>query len=326
MPITDTQQSDRTKCLGSSDIPSLFMGAKYDLWLKKTGRATPDKLGAAAEIGKALEDGLLEWARDEIQELDSMRKNVEARWQGTPIKVHVDATAMVKCQTAHDAEPTRQKVCIEAKTHGIMNPWNIDAYWGEPGTDEVPDYVYIQCHAHMGATQTERCYVPALIPGRGLNMYVVDRDNEVIENIKKEAQEFWDLHVLNDLPPHEPDEDENIERTLVTLRGVKRATPRLARKASKEEEAAVKQWEAAKQGRSMVQELVDRKEARVLGILGEAECLLLSDGSAVTYFKQSRKGYVVKPTEYHTLRKAKKAPENLTMVEDGERHDDTDQI
>ena len=56
--------------------------------------------------------------------------------------------------------------------------------WGEEGTSEVPEAYALQCqHEIMCRPGIERCHIAVLIGGQKLRSYVVERDDEMIEDL-----------------------------------------------------------------------------------------------------------------------------------------------
>ena len=74
--------------------------------------------------------------------------------------------------------------------------------WGKPEDgDEPPAYVTAQAMWGMGVHPAPRCYVQALIGFDDHRIYVVERDDELITEIRKQAERFWKYHVLPRRPP-----------------------------------------------------------------------------------------------------------------------------
>lgn len=75
------------------------------------------------------------------------------------------------------------------------------ASWGEPGTDQVPIPYLVQCQHGMACTGAFKVYVPVLFDGKRFEVYVVERDEEVIRTITAAEYAFWQRVVNNDPPP-----------------------------------------------------------------------------------------------------------------------------
>lgn len=77
------------------------------------------------------------------------------------------------------------------------------ALWGEPGTSEVPDAVQIQAQQQMVVYGRAKVYVPILLGECDFRLYVVPRDDAIIDPLIPITREFWDS-VQNRQPP-DPD-------------------------------------------------------------------------------------------------------------------------
>ena len=74
--------------------------------------------------------------------------------------------------------------------------------WSDPDAgDEPPAYVTAQAMWGMGVHPAPRCYVQALIGFDDHRIYVVERDDELIAEIRKQAERFWKYHVEPRRPP-----------------------------------------------------------------------------------------------------------------------------
>jgi len=160
MTITNKQKQERRNFLGSSDVPAIFgldpFKNAFDIWLEKTGRLDEAETETSVMTrGKIVEPGLINWAE---RQLGKLQRRVPTQIiDGLPIGSHVDA------KVAKTGRP------VEAKTAGIYAPLRHD--YGEPNTDQVPDYVIIQCQVHLICTHQDLCYVPTLVVARGAVMY-----------------------------------------------------------------------------------------------------------------------------------------------------------
>lgn len=72
--------------------------------------------------------------------------------------------------------------------------------WGEPGTNEIPDYYMLQVQHYMVVTGFEVFDVPVSIGGGSPELYEVPADKELQELIIQACAEFWQ-RVVNGNPP-----------------------------------------------------------------------------------------------------------------------------
>lgn len=286
MSLTVEQRENRHKHLGSSDIPAIMGFSRfsnaYDIWLLKTQRVQPkEKTQDYIQAGNLLEPAVLRWCSKHLNSpiiTDGPRlerrielSNIEGL--SVPLIFHMDG----------EVQPTLDPV--EAKTEGVDHP--IIEPWGEAGTDEVPEYTCIQAHCHMMATDREICHVPTFLGGRGFGYFFVKRDNHIVELIKKQAIDFWENHVLKDVPP------ENIAPSLAMIkriRGVDGPSVKL-------ETVMVQSWIDARQDRLDAQKNEEFHHCGILAALdGNPIGKYLADEEGekierfITNFKQTRRG------------------------------------
>lgn len=272
MPITEKQRAERKNHLGGSDIALLMdfspYGNKYDLWLLKTGRVEPkERTQDYITAGNLLEKPIIDWLWNFL-DCDSIITNPEAmerKVDGLPIVVHMDGIV----------ESTG--VPVESKSEGVDHP--ILLPWGEAGSDEVPEHVCLQAHAHMMATDREICHVPTFLGGRGFGYFFVKRDNKIVELIKRQAIDFWENHVLKDVPP------ENIAPSLAMAKRIRSVEGEAVTLADE----IIQSWLDAKEVAKEANNRVKFHQAEILALLDGVEMGTCSLGD-ITNFKQTRRG------------------------------------
>lgn len=282
MPITSAQLEKRKNHLGSSDIAPLLgldeRRNRYDLWLEKTGKLVPEKEteNDPKAAGKILEPAVLDWAETQLGKV-TRNQFRSAKDRGIPIAVNIDAIV------------NDSGVPVEVKTSGLYGFTN--DVWGEANTDQVPDRIILQAHAHMLPTDAEVCFVPVFIAFRGFVMFQVPRDPQIIDVIANEATDFWSSNVLADVPP------ENVLPNPTVIRRVRREANKTVDLSYK----LIEEWEAAKAIESAAKKNKEAALSAILTVLGDAEAGQTEQG-LFTYFESSRTGYVVQPTTFRTAR------------------------
>ena len=266
MPITEEQRIARRNGIGSSDLAAI-MGLSpwrtpYDVYLDKTGVLEDQESNPAMEAGNRFEDGVLDYAEDILGEL---KRNQTKPVSGTPIVVNTDA---VVCNGL---------VPVEAKTVGLFH--HTSEFWGDEGTDQVPDRVIIQSHAHMMAWDKDICHVPAFIGGTGFKMFAVRRDHRIVKAIIEDSLKFWEC-VTGLTPP---------EGSTATLQVVKRVRRKPEHVANVDPEL-VSKWLEAKEAEKEAEAQAKEAQAALLTALGEAEAGMCGELGAVTYLQQTRRG------------------------------------
>lgn len=262
--ITARQREERKTCLGGSDIARCLSGEFGGAACVQQAKLydIEEVSNPAIEMGNDLEPALLAFAKEE---LGPIRKNVERRVPGSRIKVHLDAVV------------TETGRIVEAKTAGLF--WTPAArQYGEPGTSDVPDYVWFQVHAGFCATTADACHVAVWHPHRGKVMYEVPAVRELCEQILEFAAHWWQRHIIN----REPVELEQSAASymLETIRRTKRETGKRIQIAVPDN---VDRWQEMRDARLVAQQAEDHFKALVLRELGDAEIGALPDGRTVEY-------------------------------------------
>ena len=93
---------------------------------------------------------------------------------------------------AHPA--TAEEIIVEYKTTSERNYAN----W----TDEnLPDYYYLQIQWYLYVTNCKKCYLAFLIGNNLFNVTLIERNDEVIEQLVIKVGEFWKNFVAKKTPP-----------------------------------------------------------------------------------------------------------------------------
>ena len=271
MPITEEQRKMRKNHLGSSDMAAILgvspWANAYDVWLDKTDKVEEDKEKSFQSAGNMFEDGVLKWAELELGPITT-EENGAAIFRkaiGFPIGSHVDGIVV------SNGEP------VEAKTAGLFGP--LVEPWGEPGTDQLPDRIFIQGHVHMLCTDKEVCHTPVFLGGRGFVMYQINFDLDIMDTIRDRAIEFWDEYVTKDTPPP------NVMPSLVFAKRMKRVTEKTIEVPT----AVVQNWLNAKEVAKGANDIKEAAQSELLAAMEDAEEGTCNLGT-VTYFEQVRRG------------------------------------
>jgi putative phage-type endonuclease len=286
MPITEKQKQSRIKHIGASESAAILgltpWKTALDLWLEKTGKLeTQEFKNEAAKIGNMAENGLLDYAAGTMH--IKIIKN--------QFRVHEGGIL----SATHDALVVDKPEGLEAKTSGIMNPFAARDTWGEDGTDAVPEHVLIQCQQQALVSGLEVVHVPALIAGKGILMYHVERSSALCEIILERVTAFWIDNVRADIPPEGlPSLD--VIRYRRREPGLKVTVPA----------DLVQTWRMIADKKKEVETAENQAKAAVLAAMGDAE-IGESEAGNVKITKSMRKGYTVEPSEVIrvTFQKAK---------------------
>jgi len=280
--ITEQQRQERRKYLGSSDIASLFVdeegkslnpfATSADVWASKVFELEPEKESVAMARGNRYEAALIEFASQELGvyiETDPEK----LRFIDTE---HLDLNGIPIFECNLDGYTDILKgipEIVEAKTTGLTGEW------GEPGTDDVPLRVNLQVQHQMLCTGFSKAHIVVLLGKWGLTeeMYLVERNEDIIQAIITRGTQFWNDYVLTKTPPPET-EAGHVE----TFKRIVRVPEKFAEVDS----GIVFKWETWRQARLDAEKQEKEAFAKLLTFMGDAEGAYLNDGRMLTYFKQ----------------------------------------
>lgn len=192
----------RAKSLGGSDIGAILGLSKYksavDVWMEKTGKeikhadSLPLRFGQYAEEFVAQEYALATGT--------SLIKHDTAIIHHTYSYMHGHIDRYVQDQASSLFDENGDLVAsriLECKT---ANPF-AQSEWGETGSDQVPLAYLVQCVWYMMLTGINRTDLAVLFGNADFRIYEIYRDMELEQMVLQKSIEFWNNHVLRDIPP-----------------------------------------------------------------------------------------------------------------------------
>jgi putative phage-type endonuclease len=195
--LTPEELRERANFIGSSDVPALLGFSRWrtpkEVWLEKTRRAIPEpSTSDPAEFGTAVEPVLVEWCAHKVGH-PATRGRIAHHPEHPFMRAQLDGWI-----------EARQAV-VEAKAYGLFNPRWSGVEWGLDGSDMVPRDVMAQVNFQMACSVAEAGFVTALLGnGMGVRVYYLPRNGELVAAIEEACDEFWNDHVLADVPPETP--------------------------------------------------------------------------------------------------------------------------
>lgn len=229
-------------------------------WEKVSPLAAKQEERKDFDLGHRLEDVLCEWGASRLGGVTFDRQ------------VWVESIDGLMASTIDGVLHDRPEG-LEAKYSGEA------AKWGDEGTDQIPTGYLIQAQHHCYACNLDRVWVPALVIGyrAQFRLYVVERNDELIESIVDESRRFWRDHVEPRIPP-----DGNPIPPAAVLKKMRRQQGKTVTL----DDAAAVSWEWLEHARTVCTEAEHQKqaiEAAVLAHLGDAEHGTLPDGRTINY-------------------------------------------
>lgn len=204
----------RNTGIGGTDISSIVGQNKWKsalvLWEEKTGRRLPKDLS---------DNEAVYWGK--VHEANCATRFEEL----TGKKVR-------RCGTLQDEEYPFILANIDRWVVGENAGLEIKTANGFAGDewvdDEVPDAYYLQCQWYMMVTGAERWYICCLIGGNHFVWKEIERQDGLIEDLRREAIEFWTKNVQGDVKPEIDGSDstsESIAEKYPSSNGMETALP-----------------------------------------------------------------------------------------------------
>lgn len=163
--------------------------------------------------GHYLEPAILAWWRDQHGVLDG-------EFKVQPEYLLGNWAAATPDMVTHVEAYNHENVLVEAKSTAD------DGDWGDPGTDEIPDYYLVQVYWQMHVSGIHRCYVPVIGPRLKFAEYVVDYEPTYGQALERTMRKFYDS-LAADEPP-------DLDNTVATWNAVRKIHKDIDRGASVE--------------------------------------------------------------------------------------------
>jgi putative phage-type endonuclease len=287
--MQSTVTRERTSRIGASDAAAILgvssYKTPYEVWLEKTNRVEPWEGNDATSIGTALEPLLLDHAE---QDLGDLQRNV-----------FIPAPAGLPIGATLDAQVIATGDVVETKTSGMRKGAPVVGYWGEEGTDHIPQEYLVQTQLQMFCAGAEVAHVYALLGGWPVVKYLIRYDKELASILTEQLTQWWHAHIIGDVPP---------DASAVTPEILKRVIRQpesvieIDQTATFRLRTIIDDLEMAKAKKKEIEEQVELLQGQLILALGDAEAAKLADGTQITYLESYRKGYTVQPKSYRTLR------------------------
>lgn len=272
--------------LGGSDIGAILGLSPYrtpvDVWAEKTGRSPGQDETLQMRFGTYAEEFV---AREysvktghEVQRFTSMLRHPVAPVLGNVDRLVIPSGAKI----ASHKQEIRTDRGLECKTASAFASFNADD-WGDEGTDLIPASYLVQCATYMALTGCTFWDLAVLFGNQEIRIYNLKRDTDLEGEIIARSTEWWDRHVVADVPP-EPTCDSDIKRLYPSDNGTAvEANP-------KSLELIARAVELKAQISALEVELEGDKKAGSIGVIGslkaymgEAQRLVLGADDLITW-------------------------------------------
>lgn len=167
---------ERRKGIGGSDIAAVLglspWKTAYQVYQDKRGEVVQGEGTKSMDWGKRMEPAIRQWYSDvtgrSVRVPDKIIYHGQYPFMFASLDGFTDDGRVVEIKTARSGKG-----------------------WGEPGTDEIPDYYALQCQHYMLVTGLDVTDVPVSIGGSSPELYEVPADRELQEMIVEAAAAFW---------------------------------------------------------------------------------------------------------------------------------------
>jgi putative phage-type endonuclease len=193
--LTEAQKQLRKTGLGASDVSALFdlneWKTKYRLWYEKTGRADnePDEESAPMWWGTNLESTIVKrFEKETGKQVSTDDESLKTRWcpQTTHLMCHPDGII------------ESEKHLLEVK----IARYNPDQ-WGASDSSQIPPKYQLQVQAQLACfPEYTGAYLAVFFyQTLTLQIYKIERNEEMITAITRSVIRFWNDYVMKDVPP-----------------------------------------------------------------------------------------------------------------------------
>lgn len=176
---------ERRKLIGGSDVAAILglspFRTAYQVYQEKRKEVEDWKGNEATDWGSRLEPAIRQWYSDttgrSVKVPDKLLVHPKYPFMGASLDGFTDDGRVVEIKTARSGKN-----------------------WGEPETNQIPDYYAVQVHHYMTITGFQVADIPVSIAGGSPSLYIVEADKEISEMIIEACAKFWE-RVQSSNPP-----------------------------------------------------------------------------------------------------------------------------
>jgi len=183
--LTATQLEERRGGIGGSDIAAIMClspwKTPFQVYQEKRKEVDDWQGNESTDWGSRLEPTIRQWYSDITGRVVRIPENILSHKKYPFIRASLDGF-------------TDDERVVEIKTARSGKGW------GDPGTDEIPEYYALQVQHYMLVTGFEVSDIPVSIAGKYPEIYEVPADKELQEMIIEACINFWKRVVDGDPP------------------------------------------------------------------------------------------------------------------------------
>jgi hypothetical protein len=181
--------------------------------------------------------------------------------------------------------------------------------WGEQSTDAIPEETILQTQQQMYVTGRKRVWVAVLVEAR-FRVYIVDRENDLIDWMVGQEGVFWD-RVLDRDPPAVDFEHRNALGAVQALyRGqIEPVAIRLSARGEQLRQRLI----GLREAEAAIAKELDSIKAEILSEMGPAEFALGPDGGGLKREHRNGYEYQAKVPESVILKRVANLPKRMIL-------------
>ena len=272
--LTEIEFRERRKTgIGGSDVAAVLglspWKTPYQLWQEKTGKVeekTDPKKEMRFKLGHMLEPVIANLFMEETGYKVEVRNTMYRHREYDCLIANIDRYIV------------GQRSVLECKTSSAYAKND----WGESGSDAVPQNYLLQVLHYMYVTgySQEPAHLALLMGGSDYRHYIIQYDRELAEFAAERCVEFWEKHVLKDVPPPATVHDD--------LDDIYHADPRKWSVATDEIKERCIELKAVKDRKSEAEKREKQLKAEIELYMQDAEVLFSEDGRKLATWKKQR--------------------------------------
>lgn len=278
--------AERTKGIGSSDAATVLgvnpWKSRLELYAEKIGMEEPEEAGEAAYWGTKIEPLVLARFAEETNR-KTARAGVLLRSTKHPFMLAtLDGTQVQE----------RGVGSVEVKCTALEDRWD----------EGIPPYVVAQAQHQLAVTGYEFGSIAVLFKGRAFYFVDFERDEDVIAELVRSEQEFWNRIVDLDPPPAVGTEE---DRRIIAKLFPKDVDPKpviLSGEYLNHDE----RLQELKEQKKSIEHNILAYENELRMAIGEHVEAVLPNGVRYTNRSQHRESYTVKASDFRVLRRAER--------------------
>ena len=191
----------RRKGIGGSDAAAIVGLDRYrsafDVYADKIGLKEEQPDNEAMRQGRDFEDYVaqrfMEATGKKVRRRNAVLQHPEHHWMLANI----------------DRWVVGENAGFEAKTTSVLNRTKF-------AQGEFPPNYYVQCMHYMAVTGADRWYLAVLVLNKAFHVFTIERDEAEIQALIAAEKDFWENHVLKQIPPA-PDGSESTSEVIKQL-------------------------------------------------------------------------------------------------------------